>query len=128
MGWDREVGDEAEMVAGPYAIDRFVKDPFAGDDLKGRSTMFTAAHEDVVDPAKRPVPIGHEGVGRRESVPWFARMHALPGIAVADAHLAQRLTARPEANTSCVGIGIEVPGQHHMLVTQPYTLLHKLCG
>src|SRR6266540_4997300 len=51
-----EVGHDSEMVARPDAIDRFVEDPRAGADLERRSPMLAASHEDVVEPAERPVP------------------------------------------------------------------------
>ena len=55
-------------------------------------------------------------------------MRALPGVPVADAHVAQGLPARPKTYTGCVRIGIEIAGQHHLLVAVANTLLHKPRG
>src|SRR6476660_4623889 len=95
-----KVGDEAEMVTGPYSVDRFVKDPLAGGNFECGTSMLPTAHEDVIDPSERPVPIGHQRVVRRKGVARFSRMCALPSITIADAHLTQGLTARPEADTT----------------------------
>src|SRR5918995_646778 len=57
VGWDREVGDDAEVVARPDPVYRFVEDPPACPDVEGRPVL-DAAHHDVVDPAaqlERPV-------------------------------------------------------------------------
>ena len=55
-------------------------------------------------------------------------MLALPGVPVADARAAQGLTARPEAHTGRVRIGIEVAGQHHVQTPPASALLHELRG
>src|SRR5205085_9420759 len=52
---DCEVGDEAEMIAGPHTVDRFVKDACTGGDLQAGSPVLTTAHEDVINPSEWPV-------------------------------------------------------------------------
>ena len=121
---DCEVGDEAEMIAGPHTVDRLVKDACTGGDLQAGSSVLTTAHEDVINPSEWPVPISHKRVVRREGVARLSRMRALPGIPVADAHLAQRVTARPEAYTGCVRVGIEVADQYQVQTPSPSALLY----
>ena len=60
----------------------------------------------------------------REGVARLSRMRALPGIPVADAHLAQRVTARPEAYTGCVRVGIEVSDQYQVQTPSASALLY----
>jgi len=71
---DREIGNEAEMVAGPYSVNRLVKDPLAGGDFERGTSMLPAAHEDVIDPSKRPIPIrrSHQRILRRQILPALA--------------------------------------------------------
>jgi hypothetical protein len=71
--WNCEVGYETEMVASPHSVRRFVKDLLAGSDLERGSTMLTTAHEEVVDPSVRPVPIRqrHQRILKGEGRTWF---------------------------------------------------------
>src|SRR5213082_1827509 len=113
------------MVARPHAIDRFVEDTRASRDLEGGSSVVTTAHEDVVDPAERPVPISHQRIAGCECVARICGIRALPAVPVADAGTAQGLTARPEAHTGRVGSGIEVTGQHHVQTAPASALLYE---
>src|SRR4051812_37962836 len=54
--WQREICDEAEMIAGPNPIDWFVECKLAGRDTQCRPAMPPTAYEDVVDALKRPIP------------------------------------------------------------------------
>src|SRR5829696_1189293 len=115
---EREVGDDAEVVARPDAVYRFVEDPLACPDVEGRPVL-DAAHHDVVDPAaqlERPVLVlgGYQRVGGGESVPRLPGMRAPPRVPVANARAVQGLKAAPEAHAGRVGGGVEVAGQHHV--------------
>src|SRR5579872_6781665 len=127
--WEREVRDEAKMVACPHAVHRFVKDTRAGGDGESGSPMIAAAHEDVVNPPERPVPIRHQRIARCEGMAGIAGIRTLPGVPVADACAVQGLPARPEAHAGCAGIGIEITGQRHMLAAAANEFLHEArCG
>src|SRR2546429_2801351 len=96
---DREVGDEAEMVAGPHTVDRFVEDTRASRNVQCRSSVLPTTHKDVVDSSERPVPIPQQRIARSVSMAGISRMRSLPGVTVADAHFTQRLAASQEAYT-----------------------------
>src|SRR5437588_4335350 len=116
------------MVACPHAVNRFVEDTCAGGDLEGGASVITTTYEDVVDPPERPVPISDKRIAGRECVARISGILALPGIPVADARAAQGLTARPEAHTGRLRIGIEVADQHHVQTAPASSLLHEPRG
>src|SRR5262245_46463063 len=60
--WYTEVSNDAEMVTCPDAVYRLIEGKRAGSDSKRGSTMKTTAHENVIDSAKRPIPICHKGI------------------------------------------------------------------
>src|SRR5215207_8839829 len=105
-----EVGEDAEVVAGPDAVNRLVQDPLAAGDLQGRAVGAAADH-DVVDP---PAPLQRhladpdEAVVGGEGVPGLARVARFPGVLVADAGAVQGLAAGPEPDAGCVRGGVEV--------------------
>src|SRR5918994_7591445 len=99
---DREVGDDAEVVARPDVVYRFVEDPLACPDVEGRAVL-AAAHHDVVDPAaqlERPVLVlgGHQRVGGGERVAPGAGMRAPPGGPGGEARAVQGLKGPPEGH------------------------------
>src|SRR5215211_3473872 len=102
------------MIAAPGAVDRFVEDALARRDLERRATVLPAADQDVVDPLERLIPVGHVRVLRGEGVARLARVRALPGVAVTDAHPVQRLLAGPEADAGRVWRGVEVACHDHV--------------
>jgi hypothetical protein len=74
-----EVGDDAEVVASPYPVQRLVEDPCAGSDVEGGATFATADHDVVDRPAShlmgqvivRPEQVARlpaEATGRRALV------------------------------------------------------------
>jgi hypothetical protein len=78
-----KVRADAEVVAGPYTVYRFVEDTHAGGDLEGRSVLYLA-HHNVVDPAaqiKYPIFVlgGHQLIARGERMAW------LPGCVLSQA-------------------------------------------
>jgi hypothetical protein len=52
----------------------------------------------------------------------------LPGVPVAHARTAKRLTAAPEAHAGRLGIGVEVAGQHDVALAAPDVLLDEPRG
>jgi hypothetical protein len=114
--WDREIGNQAKMIAGPDPVDRFVKDLLTGGDLEGRPTVLPTAYEEVINAPEGPIPIGksHERVLGGERLAWFPWMEAFPDISVANTHATQRLTATPEADAGSIRIGIQVTSQYYM--------------
>src|SRR5215211_1329311 len=88
-----QIGDHAEVVAGPDAVHRLVEDALAAGDLQRRPAVLAAADEHVVEAPERPVPVPDQRVGRRERLPPLVAVRALPGIPVADARPVERLPA-----------------------------------
>ena len=84
--WKREISNEAEVVTGPHAIDRFIEETRAGGDFESWPSVVATAHEDVVDPPERPVPVSHQGITWREGVAGMDGMLTLPSVSIADAH------------------------------------------
>src|SRR5215203_2896815 len=117
LGWGRgQVGHDAEVVARPHAPDGLVEGVGAGGDVERRPVV-GAADQDVVDPPaplQRPGTVGDQWVAGGEGVAWLARVEVLPGVAVADAGVAQPLEAAPEPQAGRVGDGVEVAGHDHV--------------
>src|SRR5919108_1914505 len=105
------------MVACPNAIDRFIEDALAGSNRKCWPSMPATADEDIVDPAKGPVPVFHQSVARCERVTWLLGMRALPGVAVTDTHSTQRLSPGPETYACGGRVGVKIAGQHDMHIS-----------
>jgi hypothetical protein len=87
----------AEMVAGPDTAYRAVEDAPAGGNVE-RGPVIATAHEDVVDTAsglerhltvhQRVTERRDQWVSRCKRVAKLARVHALPGVPVADTRAA----------------------------------------
>src|SRR5689334_12395330 len=93
MFGDREVGDDAEVVAGPRVVDGCVEGKPAIDDIQRRPVR-SATHHDIVDSAsklQRHLASPYQGIRRGEGVARLVRVHCLPGVAVRHAGLPQRL-------------------------------------
>src|SRR5438094_10230711 len=86
-----EIRVDAEVIARPDAVHGVVEDPLARGDLECRPAVLPAADKNVVDPPKRPVPVGDERIVGREGLARLAGMHALPRVAVTDARAVQGL-------------------------------------
>src|SRR5207248_774235 len=124
---DREVDAETEVVARPNALEGSIEDPFAGRDLQGRPLVLAAADEDVVDSPEGPVTADHDrGLGR-ERVPGVAGVHALPGVAIADARAAERLPPCPEARARGLGVSVEVGGDDYVPRSVGGQLVEEAC-
>ena len=54
--WFREIGDETEVVAGPYAVDRLIEDSHACRNIQRESSVRTKTYKNVVDSSEGPVP------------------------------------------------------------------------
>ena len=81
-----EIGNEAEVVTSPDSVERLPEQLATGSDIKARAPMRFGAHQDVIDAPEGPVAADHVMVLGRIAVPRGARVLALPGVAVADAH------------------------------------------
>src|ERR1035438_10052540 len=99
------------MVTGPYSIDRLIEDTFARHDVQRVSSVRPKPHKDVVDSSERPIakwthalyhPVLHARIVWGECMARVFGMSALPGIPIADTHIPQRLSSRPEAYVRCV--------------------------
>src|ERR687890_519825 len=83
--------------------------------------MVDTAHHHIVDAPPQlqlPVPVlgSNQRISGGESVPLLPWMCAGPRIAVAHAHVSQRLPSAQEAHARCVGGGVEVAGQDYVQV------------
>jgi hypothetical protein len=116
------------VVARPDSVDRLVENPLATRDLKRRSFVFAAAHEDVVDPPEGPVPADHDRVVRGEGVTRLARMRALPGVAIADTHALQGLPPGPEPRACGRGIGVQVGGENNVQAASAVEFVQEASG
>lgn len=105
---------DAEVIAGPHAVQWLVEDTDTSLDVQGGTPVVTAPNQNVVDAPKRPVRVGHERIDGREGMASILRVAAVPSIPVTHAHSAQRLATGPEAQARCVGWSIEVAGDDDM--------------
>ena len=113
------------MVAGPHAIDRPVENPLATLDRQRRAPVHPAANEDVIEPSKRPVGVGEDGVVAHVRRPFFLRVGGFPGIAVTDARAEQGLPSGPEADARRVGRIGQVPGHDDVDPSLPHQLFDE---
>ena len=85
-----EISKEPEVIASPLAIDRFVEDALAPQNIQRISAMRPEAHEDIADSPEGPIPkrthslddlVSHLRVLWSECVAGITPMLARPGVA-----------------------------------------------
>lgn len=94
----REIGYQAEMIAGPNAIDWLIEDSRASNNVHRLASVSSKAHEDVVNSPERPISerphvlddfFFDNRARRSKRMSGVVRMRASPSVAIAYANIAQ---------------------------------------